>query len=351
MMMTRRDCLIAGGAAFGLAAASAQQKPTTKIGVELGCISASRFTPYQYLDYFHKVGIDAAQFNAGTLGIKEADPDEAELRKIRAYAENLGVSLMAYSGRSICPTSTSFDARQGTAEQQIAQGLRVAKIIGAKCMRVVLGSFKDRPEIERHLDSMTKVIKNVRSQVHDSGIKLALENHNADLQAREIKALIEEVGFDTLGVCLDSGNPLAIMEDPHLTLELLGPYALTSHVRDTAVWRVPEGVALRWCNMGEGNVDIDGWVKKFVKMQPSLPVSFENLPQPTPRIVPIFAADDLRYFPKMPAQDLARYLALAERGKPLPNATPVPANRRGDQQREDLEVCIRYTRKLLSATV
>lgn len=344
-MITRRDWLIASGAMLGVAAA---QRPTTRLGVELGCISASKWTPYQYLDYFHKIGIEAAQFNSGTLGIR-GEPDEAELRKIRAYAENLGISLMAFSGGSICSTCSGFNTRTGTVEQQIAQGLKISRILGSSCMRVVLGSFHDRPEIGRHLENMTRVIKGVRPQIRDSGVKLALENHNADLQAREIKVLIEEVGSDILGVNIDSGNPLMIMEDPHLTLEVLGPYVLTSHVRDTAVWRVPEGVAARWVNMGEGNVDIDSWVKNLVKMHPALPVSFENLPMSQPRIMPIFTPDALRYFPNMPAGDLARYLALAERGKPLPAAPPVPGKDRGEQQREDLEACVRYTRKLLAS--
>ena len=335
-------------AGAGLSAVAAQQRPATRLGVELGCISANKWTAYQFLDYFHKIGLGAAQFNASTLGIREADPDEAELRKIRAYAENLGVTLNAYSGRSICSTCEGFDTRSGTVEVQIAQGLRVARIIGASCMRVVLGSFKDRPEIQRHLENMVRVIKSVRPQVRDSGVKLAIENHNADLQAREIKVLIEEVGPDVLGVCLDSGNPLAIMEDPHLTLEILGPYAATTHVRDTAVWRIPEGVAMRWVNMGEGNVGIDSWVKKFVQMQPKLPVSFENLPMQKPRIIRIFGPDNLRYFPNMPAADLARYLALAERGKPLPDGAPVPPNQRGEEQRAGLEVCVNYVRKLLA---
>jgi hypothetical protein len=140
-----------------------------------------------------------------------------------------------------------------------------------------------------------------------------------------------------------------IMEDPHLTLELLGPYALTSHIRDTAVWRVPEGVAVRWVNMGEGNVDIDGWVKKFVKMRPELPVSFENLPSAEPRIIRVFDPETFRYFPKMPAADLSRYLALADRGRPTPAAPPPPGASRGQQQCDNLEVCVRYTRKLLDS--
>jgi hypothetical protein len=100
----------------------------------------------------------------------------------------------------------------------------------------------------------------------------------------------------------------------------------------------------------EGNVDIDGWVRKFVKMHTGMPVSFENLPQPQPRIIPIFTPDALQYFPKMPATDLARYLMLAERGKPLPPGIPVAPANRGEQQRDDLELCVRYTRKLLASS-
>ena len=76
----------------------------------------------------------------------------------------------------------------------------------------------------------------MRSRVLDSGLKIAIENHAGDMQARELKMLIEEAGKDFVGACLDSGNPLWTIEDPHLTLETLAPYVLTSHVRDTAVW-------------------------------------------------------------------------------------------------------------------
>src|ERR1035437_9066257 len=105
---------------------------------------------------------------------------------------------------------------------------------------------------------------------------------------RELKMMVEEAGKDVLGVCLDSGNPLWMMEDPHLTLELLGPYAEVTHIRDTAVWRVPEGVAVRWVNMGDGNVDIDGWIKKFIQMRPGVPITFENLVSGQPRVFRVF---------------------------------------------------------------
>jgi hypothetical protein len=100
--------------------------------------------------------------------------------------------------------------------------------------------------------------------------------------------------------------------------------------------------------MGEGNVDIDGWIRKLVHMRPGLPITFENLPSAKPRILRVFDPETFAYFPKMPAADLARYLALAERGKPVPATPPAPGKSRGQQQCEDLEVCVRYTRKLLA---
>ena len=102
----------------------------------------------------------------------------------------------------------------------------------------------------------------------DSGLKIAIENHAGDMQARELKMLIEEAGKDFVGACLDSGNPLWAIEDPHLTLETLAPYVLTSHIRDTAVWRVPEGAAVQWVRMGDGNIGIDDYVRKYARTLP-----------------------------------------------------------------------------------
>jgi hypothetical protein len=45
---------------------------------------------------------------------------------------------------------------------------------------------------------------------------------------------------------------------------------------------------------------------------------------------------------------LARFLALAERGKPVPALSAPPGKSRSQQQLDDLEICVRYTKKLLA---
>ncbi len=59
------------------------------------------------------------------------------------------------------------------------------------------------------------------------------------MQARETLTIIEESGKDFVGRCLDTGNPMWVMENPGHPLRCLGPYVVTTHVRDSAVFEHP----------------------------------------------------------------------------------------------------------------
>ena len=128
------------------------------------------------------------------------------------------------------------------------------------------------------------MLKGVRSRLVDANIKIAIENHAGDMQARELKSLVEGAGPDVVGVCLDSGNPVWTIEDPHLTLDTLAPYVLTSHMRDSALWRTPEGIAVRWTRMGEGNIGMEDYIRKYIKMCPGKAVSLEVIVTGQPRM-------------------------------------------------------------------
>ena len=149
----------------------------------------------------------------------------------------------------------------------------------------------------------------------DAGLKVAIENHAGDMQAREVKMLIEEAGKDFVGSCLDSGNPLWTIEDPHLTLETLAPYVLTSHVRDTAVWNTPQGAAVAWTRMGEGNIGIEDYIREFAAKCPGRPLSLEIIVT-GPRFYNYLDPKFWDAYRKTPAWEFARFLALAEKGRP-----------------------------------
>ena len=156
-----------------------------------------------------------------------------------------------------------------------------------------------------------------------------------------MKMMVEAFGTDIMGVCLDSGNPVWMLEDPHFTLETLIPYAETSHVRDSAVWKVPEGIAVRWVNMGEGNVDIDGWIRKFVQAKPGLPIIFENLVSGAPAdpqdLRPGSSGTTGGRIRRGSSAASSRSPRRARRSRP----TPRPEGKTAGQQKiDDMAVCI-----------
>ena len=343
--MDRRTFILTGAAAaaFHASRAPAWGAATVELGSIDGSVNGNNFTAVQFLDHLASLKLTWAMISVPQAVLA----DEAALRQIRQHADALGIKIqLAHS--SVCPSSRSFNAQNGTLEEQVARSLKASQIFGASCMRCILGGDPERPQIEMHLENMVKAVRGLRSRIVDSGVKLAWENHGGDVQAREMKIAIEAIGPDVIGVCLDSGNPVWMLEDPHATLDTLIPYTLTCHVRDSAVWKVPEGIAVRWVNMGDGNVDIDGWIRKFIEARPGLPIIFENLVSGAPRVHKIYERPFWVNWSKMPAAEFSRFLAVAEKGKPTP-AVPRPQGKTAGQQKiDDLETCVRYTRDLLT---
>jgi 3-oxoisoapionate decarboxylase len=340
--MTRRSFVIS--AVAGAQIAHAAPAPV-RLGIDLFSIRSQNWTPFEYLDYCAKLGAKVVHFSEiRFIGSLEDD----NLRRVHDHSAGLGIEIEV-GMRSICPTSTAFDPKQGTAEEQITRMLHAAKVAGSAIVRCFLGTSADRTTpggIDARIGDTVKVLRAVRSRVIDSGLKIAIENHAGDMQARELKRLIEEAGPEFAGVCLDSGNPLWAIEDPHLTLETLHPYVLTSHVRDTAVWRVPEGAAVQWVRMGDGNIGIADYVQKYRQLCPGRALSLEIIVT-QPRIYKYLEPGFWDGYRTTPAWQFSRFLALVDKGQPRTPQPSPPKDIAIQREREDLEVSMQYTKDLL----
>jgi len=341
MRITRRGFVAAAAAAAQSAQVSAAP---VRLGVDLFSIRSSNYDAFQNLDYCAKLGAKVVHFSEiRFIGSLEDD----HLRKVREHAAKLGIEVELVM-RSICPTSKAFDPKLGTAEEQLTRMLHAAKTVGSPIVRCFLGTSADRPStggIDARIDDTVKVLRGMRSRVMDTGLKIAIENHSGDMQGRELKRLIEESGKEFVGACLDSGNPMWAIEDPHLTLETLHPYVLTSHIRDTAVWRVPEGAAVQWVRMGDGNIDIQSYVRKYADLCPGRALSLEIIVT-GPRIFPFLDPKFWDAYRTTPAWQFSRFLALADKGKVRPAEPPLPKEQIAQREREDLEISFRYTKEL-----
>jgi 3-oxoisoapionate decarboxylase len=346
--LSRRMFMGAGAAALALQSAPIRAAGNAvKLGLDLYSVRSQGWTPFQALDFAAKWDIKVLHFSEvrfiGTL-------EEDNLKKVRARAQELGIEV-EIGMMSICPSSRMFNKAQGTAEEQLLRMLNAAKIVGSPIVRCVLGGAQDRTgniSMEQHIADTVQVLRNVRSQVVDAGLKVAIENHAGDMQAREVKTLIEGAGKDFVGSCLDSGNPLWAIEDPHVTLETLAPYVVTSHVRDSRVWNTPQGAAVQWCRMGEGNVGIERYVRDYAQMCPGRALSLEVIVNPSPRV---FNYRDPKFwdaFRSTPAWEFARFLTLVESGAPPEPAPPRPRDQASKFELEDVEASLRWTKDLLT---
>jgi hypothetical protein len=187
-------------------------------------------------------------------------------------------------------------------------------------------------------------------------VKIAVENHAGDLTSRELAGLVAEAGGGVVGVNFDSGNACWTLEDPVRALEQLAPHVASTSLRDTMVWNTPEagntpgGVTCQWTAMGEGCTDLDAFFDLFEQACPGVAVHIETI-SGFPRSFPIFDRKFWKLFPDGRAEDLAAFLALAKRGRPLepfaPPAGQAKAVAEQEYQLGELARSIAYCRDVL----
>jgi len=295
-------------------AAEPPRRRNLKLGLDNFSVRAMGWKAPALIDY-------AASLKTDSLFISDLDAfenfDDKYLGDLKSRAAEKGLQVHVGTW-SVCPTSKSFRDKWGTAEEHLALGIRVAKALGSPVLRVVLGNGEDRKtpgSIEARIADTVKVLKSQKSKAVDAGVKIAMENHAGDMQAWEVVSLIEQAGKDFVGANMDSGNAVWTMEDPLASLEVLGPYVVTTSLRDSAIWESTNGATVQWTAMGEGIIDWQTYFDRFEKLCPGVPVHIETI-SGFNREIPYLKPDFWNVWPKAKATDLAKFVALARKGKP-----------------------------------
>ena len=260
--------------------------------------------------------------------------------------------------------SSFFRAEYGSGEQQLADLVRAACVVGSPVVRCLLGGQAERLgpiPFQQHVEEFLRVLRTVAPLARDLGIKVAVENHGGvDFLARELRSLVETAGTDYVGVCLDTGNPAYAAEDPVVSTEVLAPYIVATQVRDTRVWAVAEGAMAQWAPLGQGNVDLLRIRDILSDQAPKVAFNLEIITCGEPTLIPYAdpGSDFWRAYPDMLARDFARFVALAQSGRPepldqvtLPHGILAPsgalAEQLKDQQRRHFEESVAYARDVL----
>ena len=344
----------------GLAAAAATSlvgvaaAPVRRRGIPLGfdnfAVRGQRWNVRQLVDHAVVLGCDSVFVT--DFGPFESRLDDATLTAVRDEAAARGVAIQLGSW-SICPTSNSFKPDWGTAEEHLALGIRMAAALRSPAFRVILGNQADRLSpggIAARIADTVAVLRRVRGRALDAGVKIAVENHAGDMQARELVGLVEAAGPEFVGVNYDSGNACWTLEDPVRSLEMLAPHVLTTSLRDTMLWETPAGVTSQWTAMGEGCIDLPALVDVLETRCPGVTVHVETI-SGFPRELRVRDPAFWEAFPEARAVDYAAFLAAVARGRPLEPFTPPQGVDREEAQREyqlaELARSIRHCRDVL----
>jgi sugar phosphate isomerase/epimerase len=321
---------IGGGAALGLGGAgaavaavqpagqdaAAPRRRNLKLGFDNFSIRDLRWKAPRVLQHAAELKVDVLLYS--DLYVLESHEDKY-LSELRQKAADQGIEIHAGTG-GICPTSRRVNKDFGSPEEHLKLVIRVAKALGSPVARCYLGSADDRRDggIERHIASTVEVFQKVRGFAIDHGVKIAIENHAGDTQGRELAGLIEAAGKDYVGCTIDSGNATWALEDPLDNLAALGPYAVSSGIRDSMVWEYEDGAMVQWTAMGDGVVDLPRYFDLWEKLCPKTPVILEII-SGFARPFPYLKREFWGPYSKVLASDLAAFAALAKKGKPMPS--------------------------------
>jgi len=333
-----------------------------RLGIDAYSLNWQGWTAVETLEYAARMGVDNVQFSE--RGFLDS-LDVGYLHDLRARADELQLSLEV-GMRSFDRLSSLFDASLGAGEQQLIEMIDVAVACRSPVVRCFLGGVAERlgpPTIDQHVEECIRVLRAVVPYAEAQGVKIAVENHGAlDLLARELRDLVEAVGSDSVGVCLDTGNPTYAAEDPLVTCEVLAPYTLTTQVRDTRVWATEHGAMAQWVPFGDGNVGIESVIDYLIAHAAAAPINLEVITGRAPRELQYLdpSSEFWRMYPGMLARDFVRFTTRAARSAAqpfeqlvLPTGYMAPPADRLDafraQQRQHLERSVRWCQDHLSA--
>lgn len=245
-----------------------------RVGLDVFTIRELRLDPIATLEFVKEQGFEGVQF--GDLRSLDRDLDLGRLRAVRARADELGL----YTHVSIPNANLHLVAGDHEAHRRelIAQ-IEAAAACGWHELHSALGGGDERyqhpvPWTVQLADAAT-FLRGLGPVLRQHGSRINLETHG-DCTTFELVRLVEAVGPDILGICLDTANVLCHAEDPVAAAHRAAPYTHLTHTKDAITYFSARGYTRQGKPVGEGILDWPKILRALAEHQPGLSLSIED---------------------------------------------------------------------------
>ncbi len=288
----------------------------------------------EFIEYCNTLG-------AGGVQMSLSSTDVNYVKRVRERCEQLGMFFEAQG--SLPGTDTApFSALLAAAHNAGALCLRTACLSGRR-----YETFSTLQEWKRFEVNSFASIERAIPIAEKHRLPLALENHK-DWTVDEMAALLKRYSSEYLGVALDTGNNISLLDSPMEVVERLAPYAVSTHFKDMAVEPYPEGFLLAEVPFGDGLLDLRRAVELVRKARPRTKFSIEMITR-DPLKIPCLTQKYWATFPDRPARYLASTLSMvAAHKRTLPTITGLDASAWLKLEEENVRACLRYAQEKLS---
>ncbi|MDG1276612.1 MAG: TIM barrel protein [Algoriphagus sp.] len=285
----------------------------------------------------HQIGAGGIQ-----VGVNGWQSDFA--KKVRDQREQMGMYLEGSIG---LPKSSSEVAA-------FEMEVKAAKEAGATILRTVCLSgrrYENFHSAEEFQAFKTQALQSIHLAipiVEKHKIKLAVENHK-DWKAAELAAIIRDIDSEWLGVTLDFGNNVSLLEDPMEVIRTLAPLAFSTHIKDMGVKKYSDGFLLSEVPLGQGIVDVKEGVKLCRKYNPAITFSLEMITR-DPLKIPCMTEGYWATFEEMKGEDFEKTMAMVEKNEfktDLPSTSNLDSEGKLAFEEANVLECLKVSRKII----
>ncbi len=209
--------------------------------------------------------------------------------------------------------------------EEFRKTLRAAEQAGARVIRTVLFSgsrFEAFSDLEHYQEARQQAWRSVtlaEPLLRKRRMRIAIENHKV-LRSSDMLQLLDRIQSEYVGVCVDFGNSIALMEDPVDVARAFAKFAYSCHVKDHILKSSERGFELFDARIGTGVIDLRRAVSAIRQYQPNVRFSLETITRDALEI-PYLEDDYWVTMDDLPGIDLIRTMRTVRDTEP---ADPLP---------------------------